>query len=442
VTGLACLDAGSALSYLIAAAMPALDALIPALPSETAVIMLGVATAGSTDPRIGMLVALAALGAFLGDNAAYLLGRRFSPAIGKRLFRGARGQRRRAWTERSLNRFGARLIIVCRFIPGGRTAVTLTCGAVGYPRRSFIPATAAAGVLWASYAFFLGRLGGRVFADQPWIGLLLAFGVALAFSVLIEAVRRALRWRRRVRRVARDERPDRRVRRGGTRLPGAADPAAGAPRAPLDLRAGPGGGVAMPVARRRWRAWLTALAAGLAGIAALVLGRGAGGSAHPAAAAAGASGGSAVMTRSAAASGPALPATVTVRPAAAGASAIRRGGRPPMFLPGWRAWLESRWRERLITVTELALAYHDAAERRGDGHQVTGQAAEAALRRLMQEAVAARRALADTEDALARLSAGRFGQCEQCAATIPAADLARSPETRYCQACAGFAPVA
>jgi membrane-associated protein len=158
------------------------------------VIALGVATAGSADPRIGLLVALAAFGAFLGDNTAYLLGRRFGPAVDRRLFVRERGARRRAWAERSLDRFGMLIIVACRFIPGGRTAVTLTCGLIGYPRRRFVIATAVAGIVWASYAFFLGRLGGKAFEDRPWIGLLLALGLALAVSVLIEAARRALRW--------------------------------------------------------------------------------------------------------------------------------------------------------------------------------------------------------------------------------------------------------
>ena len=74
MTGLAHLDTGSALSYLIAVLLPALDVLIPVLPSETAVIALGVATAGSADPRIGVLAGLAALGAFLGDNACWAAG--------------------------------------------------------------------------------------------------------------------------------------------------------------------------------------------------------------------------------------------------------------------------------------------------------------------------------------------------------------------------------
>jgi membrane-associated protein len=194
VTGLYALQVGSPVSYIVALLLPALDALLPWLPSETAVIALGAMTAGSADPRIGLLVALAALGAFLGDNAAYLVGRRFGPAVDRRLFAGERGARRRAWAQRSLDRFGIRIIIACRFIPGGRTAVTLTCGLIGYPRRKFAAATALAGIVWASYAFFLGRLGGKVFEHQPWIGLLLALGLAVAVSVLTEAARRA--WRR------------------------------------------------------------------------------------------------------------------------------------------------------------------------------------------------------------------------------------------------------
>ena len=69
------LEISSATSYVIAVVVPALDVLIPVLPSESAVIALGAVTAGSADPRIALLVGLAAFGAFLGDNVAYLAGR-------------------------------------------------------------------------------------------------------------------------------------------------------------------------------------------------------------------------------------------------------------------------------------------------------------------------------------------------------------------------------
>src|SRR4029077_10525147 len=152
------LQVDSVVSYLVALLLPAFDAIFPVLPSETAVIALGVATAGSTDPRIALLIACVAAGAFIGDNLCYLLGRHFGPAMQRRFFSTPKGQRTQAWAERSLDRFGTQLIVVCRFIPGGRTAVTLTGGLPASPRRSSVPAPAASSILWALYAFFIGRL--------------------------------------------------------------------------------------------------------------------------------------------------------------------------------------------------------------------------------------------------------------------------------------------
>jgi membrane-associated protein len=188
VSGLFSLQVSSVLSYALAVALPLLDAIIPVVPSETVIIALGVATAGSTDPRIALLVACAAAGAFLGDNLSYFLGRRFGPRVEHRFFRGEKGARQLAWAERSLGRFGI------RFIPGGRTAVTLCCGIIGYPWRRFVIATAVAVVIWASYAFFLGRIGGRAFEGTPWLGFAVAFGITVVLSGLVEAIRRILAW--------------------------------------------------------------------------------------------------------------------------------------------------------------------------------------------------------------------------------------------------------
>ena len=68
--------------------------------------------------------------------------------------------------------------------------MTLTCGLTGYPRRRFVPATAVAAIIWALYAFFIGRLGGRAFENDPWIGLVIAFGATIVISGVIELIRR------------------------------------------------------------------------------------------------------------------------------------------------------------------------------------------------------------------------------------------------------------
>ena len=100
--------------------------------------------------------------------------------------------------------------------------------------------------------------------------------------------------------------------------------------------------------------------------------------------------------------------------------------------PRWRVILEARWRARLEEVTELSLAYHTATGEEAD---------DGRARRLLQRAVAARQRLADTEDALRRVTAGTFGRCEQCAAPIPEVTLAAAPESRYCDRCAASAAV-
>jgi RNA polymerase-binding transcription factor DksA len=105
--------------------------------------------------------------------------------------------------------------------------------------------------------------------------------------------------------------------------------------------------------------------------------------------------------------------------------------------PLWRALLEARWQARVREVTELSLAYHVAAAavpggtRNGPGDQGDQPEVQALLRR----AVGARRKLADIEEALGRLAAGRFGSCEQCGSAIPAGLLAAAPESRYCPRC-------
>jgi DnaK suppressor protein len=96
----------------------------------------------------------------------------------------------------------------------------------------------------------------------------------------------------------------------------------------------------------------------------------------------------------------------------------------------WRAMLESRWRDRLQELTRRCVAFHETGAR-----SVQDGPVQASLRRLMRQAVRARQALAETDDALRRLAGGTFGYCEDCAAQIQAALLLITPEARYCDRC-------
>jgi membrane-associated protein len=174
-----------------------LDAVVPVVPSETSVITAGV-VAASGHLSLPLVVVSAAVGAAAGDNLAYLIGRRFGDPVTRRFFSSEKSQQRLAWAERQLNERGGQLILIGRFIPGGRTVVTLSAGLLRYPWRRFVVLDGVAALVWALYAALLGYFGGRAFEHAAWKGLLLALGVGFAVTGLVEAGRWALRrWRSR-----------------------------------------------------------------------------------------------------------------------------------------------------------------------------------------------------------------------------------------------------
>jgi membrane-associated protein len=182
-------------AYAIIFALALLDAVIPVVPSETSVITAGVVAAAG-DLSLTLVICAAAAGAFAGDNTAYLIGRRFGQRAEDRFFSGEKAQKRLQWAERQLDERGGELIVIARFIPGGRTAVTLSAGTLHYPWRRFAAFDAAASLIWALYAALLGYIGGRAFEHAAWKGLLLALGIAFAVAGVIELVRwLRRRWR-------------------------------------------------------------------------------------------------------------------------------------------------------------------------------------------------------------------------------------------------------
>jgi membrane-associated protein len=174
-----------------------LDALIPIVPSEATVITAGVVAANGK-LSLGLVMVAAAAGAWAGDNITYFLGYRFGDGAKRRFFKGEKAQTRLLWTERQLDERGGELIIVGRFIPGGRTAVALGSGLTRYYWPKFAAFDLIAAVIWACYAAGLGFIGGKAFEDAPWKGLVLAFSIAAVVGVSVEGTR----WVRKRRRNA------------------------------------------------------------------------------------------------------------------------------------------------------------------------------------------------------------------------------------------------
>ena len=173
---------------LIIFSVALLDSVFPVVPGETTVIAGGVA-AGAGNQSLALVIFAGAFGAFLGDNLAYWIGARFEPRV-------------RAWAERKPNRIarldaaalqikkrGGILLITARFIPGGRTILTVSSGITQQPRLWFAAWVAIAGTIWATYAAGLGFLFGQAFEDDHAIAFWLAFGTALGLTFIVEVIR-------------------------------------------------------------------------------------------------------------------------------------------------------------------------------------------------------------------------------------------------------------
>jgi membrane protein DedA with SNARE-associated domain len=187
---------GSDWSYLIVFAIAMIDAFFPVVPSEATAIAAGV-VAGTGGLSVEIVILAAALGAIAGDNICFALGHFLGARVERRFFAGEKSQKRLQWARKTLDERGGYLIVVARFIPGGRTVTTFTAGFVEtFPWRRFLFFDVIAGLIWGSYTVLLGYFGGKTFEEEPWKGLLLAFGIALAVTVLVE-VARHLRARRR-----------------------------------------------------------------------------------------------------------------------------------------------------------------------------------------------------------------------------------------------------
>ena len=174
--------------YVIIFTIALLDSVVPAVPSVTTVILGGIA-AGQGHLWLGAVIILGALGAAAGDNIAYWLGRRSGGWLKRRIFNGDKRAARLDWAEDQLAKRGGMLLVTARFIPGGRTAITVSSGITHQDYRRFLAFDGMACALWATYAGTLGYIFGDRFKDNHTRAFIFAFAAALSVTVLIEAGR-------------------------------------------------------------------------------------------------------------------------------------------------------------------------------------------------------------------------------------------------------------
>ena len=174
--------------YVAIFAVAFLDSVVHVVPGETTVILGGIA-AGQGQLAIALVVACGAIGAFAGDSTSYLIGRRARGPLERSVLSSDKWQRRMDGAARQLEKRGGPLLVTARFVPGGRTAITLTSGLTKRPFDWFARWVAVATIIWASYAAGLGYFAGNRFKDDHTTAFLVAFGTALSGTALLEIVR-------------------------------------------------------------------------------------------------------------------------------------------------------------------------------------------------------------------------------------------------------------
>ena len=157
----------------------------------------GGVAAGAGNQVLALVIFAGAFGAFLGDNLAYTIGDRFEPRVRGWADRKPVRAERLDEAARQIRKRGGLLLITARFIPGGRTVLTISSGITQQPRVWFAVWVAIAGIIWATYAATLGFVFGQAFEDDHTLAFWLAFGTALAVTGIVEVVRWFLERRRR-----------------------------------------------------------------------------------------------------------------------------------------------------------------------------------------------------------------------------------------------------
>lgn len=203
MTDLLTFVATPAWAYLAIFGFLVCDALVPVVPIQAIMITSGALTVyGSLD--LFLVIAVGALGMFTGDLVAFVLGRtaagrqfgsgwlaerlgRLRQHVGPKHDGDGDGEDSRAKKAaerftRGLRRPGPLVLLLCRFVPGGRMAGGYHAGRKTYPIKLFGLYDGGASLAWASYGGLVGHIGGTAITQSAWKVFAIAAAAAVIFG--------------------------------------------------------------------------------------------------------------------------------------------------------------------------------------------------------------------------------------------------------------------
>ena len=164
-----------------------LGSVVPVVPTGAVVGAGGAFAVTAHELNLVLVVLVATLGAWAGDLVTFAICRFGGPSAVRWVARGQHADRIEEVRDQ-FRRHGWLIVVAGRLLPAGRIPVLLAAGALAYPWRRLLPASFAAGLIWAVAYALLGVVSGGVF-DSPLVATVLVLAVG-ALTNLVSARRR------------------------------------------------------------------------------------------------------------------------------------------------------------------------------------------------------------------------------------------------------------
>jgi membrane-associated protein len=168
------------------------------LPGDTLLFAAGISLAtGAISTSFTAFLVVAPVAAIAGNLTGYAIGYRAGPVVFDRprssLFRPENIDRAR----RFYDRFGARTILIGRFVPIVRTVATVMAGVGRMPFRSYAVYSTVGGIVWADGMLLLGHALGHIGFVRRNKGYVDYLAVAVVMLSLLPVAVHYVRDRRR-----------------------------------------------------------------------------------------------------------------------------------------------------------------------------------------------------------------------------------------------------
>ncbi|WP_433618158.1 DedA family protein [Dactylosporangium sp. CA-139114] len=168
------------------------------LPGDSLLFTTGLLVASGTylHQPLWLVCLLVSVAAIAGDQVGYIFGRRVGPALFRRpdarLFKQSNLTRAQGFFDK----YGARSIVLARFVPIVRTFTPIVAGASRMHYRTFVLYNVIGGVLWSCGVTVLGYFLGQIAFVRDNIELILLGIVVLSVvPIAIELLRARARSR-------------------------------------------------------------------------------------------------------------------------------------------------------------------------------------------------------------------------------------------------------